>query len=84
MRVLNLYSGLGGNRKNWTGVKVTAVENDPKIARIYSDNFPEDEIVIGDAHEYLLQNHHLFDLVWSSPPLSNSYKDDEGHQARCS
>ena len=28
MKVLNLYAGVGGNRKDWTGVEVTAVEPD--------------------------------------------------------
>ena len=27
MKVLNLYAGIGGNRKMWTDVEVTAVEN---------------------------------------------------------
>ena len=26
MKILNLYAGLGGNRKLWTNVEVTAVE----------------------------------------------------------
>ena len=39
MKVLNLYSGLGGNRKNWDGVNVTAVELESDIANIYKQNF---------------------------------------------
>mgnify|MGYP003472597487 FL=1 len=27
MKVLNLYAGIGGNRKLWDDVEVTAVEN---------------------------------------------------------
>lgn len=68
MKVLNLYSGLGGNRKNWTGVKVTAVENDPKIAAVYASLFPEDDLIIGDAHQYLLDHYDKFDIIWGSPP----------------
>ena len=31
MKVLNLYSGLGGNRQLWKNCEVTSVEYDPKI-----------------------------------------------------
>lgn len=40
MKVLNLYAGIGGNRKLWTDVDVTTVELNPKIAKIYQDFFP--------------------------------------------
>ena len=68
MKILNLYAGIGGNRKLWGGVDVTAVENNPEIAAIYSDFYPEDEIIIGDAHNYLLENYNKYDFIWSSPP----------------
>lgn len=68
MNVLNLYAGIGGNRKLWKDVKVTAVENDPKIAGIYEKNFPEDKVIIADAHDYLLKNYKNFEFIWSSPP----------------
>jgi DNA (cytosine-5)-methyltransferase 1 len=68
IKVLNAYAGIGGNRKLWKGVKVTAVEKDPEIADIYSKFFPEDEMVIGDAHSYLLENFRKFDFIWTSPP----------------
>ena len=32
MKVLNLYAGIGGNRKLWKDVEVTAVENNKEIA----------------------------------------------------
>lgn len=68
IKVLNLYAGIGGNRKLWEGVDVTAVEMNPGIAKVYQDNFPDDTVVIGDAHEYLLKNYKEFDFIWSSPP----------------
>ena len=68
MKVLNLYAGIGGNRKLWIDVEVTAVEIDPKIAKIYHDFFPDDKIVVGDAHQYLLEHYTEFDFIWSSPP----------------
>lgn len=68
MKVLNLYAGLGGNRKLWEEVEVTAVEKDEKIGKIYKREHPNDELVIGDAHQYLLDNYENFDFIWSSPP----------------
>ena len=74
MKVLNLYSGLGGNRKLWKDVEVTAVEINPEIAKIYQKNFPQDKIIIGDAHQYLLDHYQEFDFIWSSPPCPTHSK----------
>lgn len=68
VKVLNLYAGIGGNRKLWENVEVTAVELDPQIARIYQDHFPNDKVIVGDAHAYLLEHYEQFDFIWSSPP----------------
>jgi DNA (cytosine-5)-methyltransferase 1 len=68
MKVLNLYAGIGGNRKLWKDVEVTAVEMNEEIAAIYKEYFPSDTMIIGDAHEYLLKHYKEFDFIWSSPP----------------
>lgn len=68
MKVLNNYAGLGGNRKLWKGVSVTAVEQNEEVAAIYKEYFPEDTVIIGDAHQYLLDHYKEFDFIWSSPP----------------
>lgn len=68
MRVLNLYAGVGGNRKLWTDCDVTAVELDPKISEVYSKLYPNDTIIIGDAHQYLIDHASEYDFIWSSPP----------------
>lgn len=69
MKILNLYSGIGGNRKLWgNSHDITAVEYDEKIAAIYRDFFPDDTIVVGDAHQYLLEHYKEFDFIWASPP----------------
>ncbi len=67
-QVLNLYAGIGGNRKLWTGVDVTAVEHDPEIAQVYRDHFPDDTVIEADAHEYLLEHFREYDFIWASPP----------------
>lgn len=68
-KVLNLYAGIGGNRKLWEDVDVTAVEWDEEKAEVYQDFFPEDDIVVADAHEYLLDHFDDgWDFIWASPP----------------
>ena len=74
MKVLNLYAGIGGNRKLWEDVEVTSVEFEPKIAEQYKDLYPNDELVVGDAHEYLLDHYREFDFIWSSPPCQTHSK----------
>ena len=71
MKLLNLYAGIGGNRKSWVGHEVTAVEWSENIANVYRDQYPDDTVVVGDAHEYLLENHNDFDFIWSSPPCQS-------------
>ena len=69
MNILNLYAGIGGNRKLWSEEhSITAVEFDPKIAEVYQSLYPKDTVVIGDAHQYLLDHYKEFDFIWSSPP----------------
>jgi len=67
-KVLNLYAGIGGNRKLWSDVDVTAVEWDEDKAEVYRDHFPDDEVIVTDAHEYLLEHFREFDFIWSSCP----------------
>jgi len=69
MKILNLYAGIGGNRKLWGDEhEVTAVENNPEIAKIYQDFFPNDKVIVADAHKFLLEHHDEYDFIWSSPP----------------
>ena len=72
MKILNLYACLGGNRYKWNEVKedieVTAVELDPECARLYQERFPNDTVIIADAHQYLLEHYQEYDFIWSSPP----------------
>lgn len=75
MKILNLYAGIGGNRKFWDG-QVTAVEIQPDIAETYSKQYPQDTMIIGDAHEYLLNHGLEYDFIWSSPPYQSHSKMD--------
>jgi DNA (cytosine-5)-methyltransferase 1 len=68
MRVLNLYACLGGNRLLWEDCEVTAVELDEELARMYKERFPNDTVIVADAHQYLLDHYKEFDFIWSSPP----------------
>jgi len=73
-KVLNLYACLGGNRYKWTDCEVTAVELDPELARLYQERFPNDKVIIADAHQYLLDHFKEFDFIWSSPPCPSHSK----------
>lgn len=69
MKILNLYACLGGNRALWgNDHEITAVELDPECARLYKERFPNDTVIISDAHQFLLDHYEEFDFIWSSPP----------------
>lgn len=69
MKILNCYCGIGGNRKLWGNKHdITAIELNPEIAKIYQDFFPNDKVIVTDAHEYLLNHFQEFEFIWSSPP----------------
>jgi len=81
-KVLNLYACLGGNRLKWDEVaqakgidmEVIAVELDPEAARLYQERFPNDIVIVADAHQYLLDHYKEFNFVWSSPPCPTHSK----------
>lgn len=69
MKILNLYAGIGGNRKLWGDEhQITAVEINPEIAAVYQALYPNDTVIVADAHQYLLDHYKEFDFIWSSPP----------------
>ena len=84
MKVLNLYAGIGGNRALWDDVEVTAVEINPAIAEVYADLYPQDAVIVGDAHKYLLENYQNFDFIWTSPPCPTrgQYRYNVGVRAK--
>ncbi|PIF45294.1 DNA (cytosine-5)-methyltransferase 1 [Chryseobacterium sp. 52] len=71
IKVLNLYAGIGGNRRLWRNVRVTAVESNALIAEIYQRHFPRDRVITGDAHQYLTDHFREFDFIWTSPPCQS-------------
>ena len=69
MKILNLYACLGGNRYKWgDDHEITAVEWDKELAKLYQERFPNDNVIVADAHQYLLDHYKDFDFIWSSPP----------------
>ena len=69
MKILNLYAGIGGNRKLWGNKhNITAIEYFDDIANVYKDNFPDDLVITTDAHSYLREYFYKYDFIWSSPP----------------
>lgn len=85
MKILNLYCGIGGNRKLWGNEhEITAVELNEDIAAVYNDLFPNDRLIIGDAHQYLLDHFQEFDFIWTSPPCPthSSFRQNIGVRFR--
>jgi len=75
MKILNLYAGIGGNRKLWGNQhEIVAVEYNKEIANAYKTFYPNDEVIIDDAHKFLLNNFKDFDFIWSSPPCQTHSK----------
>ena len=74
LKILNLYAGIGGNRKLWTDVEVTAVEFNQELADIYKTFYPNDIVIIGDAIQFLQEHWKEFDFIWSSPPCQTHSK----------
>ena len=83
MNILNLYAGIGGNRKLWQDVEVTAIENNEQTAEIYQGFFPKDKVLVCDAHQYLLEHYKEYDFIWSSRPcqthsVTNNFLNAQG------
>ena len=72
LKVLNLYAGIGGNRQLWPkNIEVTAVEYNKSIAHVYADLYPKDNLIVGDAHDYLLNHYQDYHIIWTSPPCQS-------------
>ena len=85
MKILNLYAWLWWNRTKWDNKhNITAVEINPDIAKVYQDRFPNDTVIVWDAHEYLLENFDKFDFIWTSPPCQShsSFRQNIGVRYR--
>lgn len=75
MKILNLYACLGGNRYKWgNDHEITAVELDPELAKLYKERFPNDTVIVADAHQFLLDHYKEYDFIWSSPPCPTHSK----------
>jgi DNA (cytosine-5)-methyltransferase 1 len=75
MKILNLYAGIGGNRKLWGDEhEITAVENNVEIAMVYKKFYPKDTMIIGDAITVLMSDYKKFDFIWVSPPCQTHSK----------
>jgi DNA (cytosine-5)-methyltransferase 1 len=84
MLVLEVIDTYGKNAR--IHLQVTAVEYDPELARLYQERFPNDKVIVADAHQYLLDHYQEFDFIWSSPPcpthsrLVNTNKNRKGYK----
>jgi len=85
MKILNLYAGIWWNRKlRGDSNNITAVENCAAIAKVYQDYFPNDTVIVWDAHQYLLDHYKEFDFIRTSPPCQShsSFRQNIGVRYR--
>lgn len=71
MKILNLFAGLGGNRRTWSNHHVTSVEIDSNICNLYQELYPNDIIINDDVFNFLRNkenNINQYDFIWASPP----------------
>jgi DNA (cytosine-5)-methyltransferase 1 len=75
VKILNLYAGIGGNRKLWGDeAEITAVEFNQEIADTYKSFYPKDNVIVDDALKYLTEHWREFDFIWASPPCQTHSK----------
>lgn len=85
MKILNLYAWIWGNRKlRWDKHEITAIEYDESIANVYKSLYPNDTVIVTDAHQYLLDHYKEFDFIRSSPPCQShsSFRQNIGVRFR--
>lgn len=75
-KLLNLYAGVGGNVHllDTELYDITSVELEANIAKVYAELHPNHELIIGDAHDYLINHFKEYDIIWSSPPCQTHSK----------
>ena len=72
MKILNLYAGIGGNRRLWSNEhNITAIEINKDLSDKYKKLYPNDKVIVADAHQYLLEHYKEYDFIWSSPPCQS-------------
>ena len=60
MKILNLYAGIGGNRKLWGEEhEITAVEFNQELANIYKKFYPKDIVIVGIMNDSVFMAHEL-------------------------
>lgn len=55
-------------RADLTDLSFTAIELDEKTAAVYKTRFPQDEVIVADAYDYIIKHYTEFDFIWASPP----------------
>lgn len=71
VKILNLFAGIGGNRKAWSNHEIISVEINQDLARVYHQFYPEDLIIVDDVYKFLKRNElNKFDFIWASPPCT--------------
>ena len=86
MKILNLYAGIGGNRKLWGDHhQITNIEINPELCKQLRNQFPNDTTIEHDSMSYLIRHYSEFDFIWASPPCQthsrmNRINDEKYHR----
>jgi DNA (cytosine-5)-methyltransferase 1 len=75
-KVLILYAGLGGESDLWDDnvFDITHVELNSEIAGVLASRKPKREVIVADAHQFLLDHYKEYGFIWSSPPCQKHSK----------
>ena len=79
IKILNLYSCIGGNRYKWDEVakeigveiEVTAIELDQELAFLYQERFPNDKVIVADYEPLIPAQKRHRHLYWTNLNLPN-------------
>ena len=83
MKILILFSGIGGMSRDWQSHNITYVELDSEIYNVGKSLFPKQEWINDDAIHYV-ENQDLsdFDVIFSTPPCTTHSLQNRFHKTK--
>ena len=72
MKILNLYAGIGGNRKAMGHTVVCYLRIDGDIVAVYPTVLSDNTVIVGDAPSSLLTHHQRVLILFGLAHLAHS------------